>query len=286
MRSETLPLPAGGLHRRSVDRRAGLLGLVTSLGLHLLVLGLLILRWPQAQSPIAEPEPMTVEFLVEHAEPAPARPEKPKPPQDVPDNLEIAATSTSGRIPVPAAKPKPPAKTAPARPRIEPVPRSKPRPPSRFDPERVAALLDKARKRPSASASPADRAPRDKKSAEHEIAQNGAARALRERLAKASLGQALAARVSRCWTAPVGAKGVESMRVRIAVQLSREGRLVGLPRFLDVDSRRLKTDPYYRVFVESARRAVLACAPYDDLPQPLYRLWRRIEFTFSPRNMY
>ncbi|RMF69371.1 MAG: hypothetical protein D6740_09665 [Alphaproteobacteria bacterium] len=286
MTSQALPRPAGGLSRRIVDRRTGLFGFVGSVGLHLLVLGLLLVRWPQTESPIAEPEPMAVEFLVERAEPAPARPEKPQPPpQSTPQDLEIQATSTPGRIPVPQSKPGPPAKAAPARPRIEAVPRSKPRPPTRFDPEHVAALLDKARKQPSAPAPRTEGADRDeKKPAQND--QDAAAEALRERIAKASLGQALAARVSRCWTAPVGAKGVETMQVRIAVQLSREGRLIGLPRFLDVDSRRLKTDPYYRVFVESARRAVLACAPYDDLPQPLYRLWRQIEFTFSPRNMY
>ncbi len=285
MASEAPPPPGNGLHGRTVDRQAGLLGLAGSLGLHLLVLGLLLVRWPQTEPPIAEPEPMTVEFLVARAEPAPARPENPKPPQDIPENLEIAAASTPGRIPVPQSKPQPPERPSPARPRIEAVPRSKPRPPVRFDPERVAALLDKARKQPAVPTPQTEKTENTAKSP-RQAEQNAAAQALRERIAKASLGQALAARVSRCWTAPVGAKGVESMRVRIAVQLSREGRLVGLPRFLDVDSRRLKTDPYYRVFVESARRAVLACAPYDDLPQPLYRLWQQIEFTFSPRNMY
>ncbi len=285
MASDALPLPGSGPRGRLVDRQAGLLGLAGSLGLHLLVLGLLLVRWPATELPIAEPEPMTVEFLVERAEPAPPRPENPKPPQNVPENLDVAAAPTPGRIPVPQSKPKPPEKAAPARPRIEAVPRSKPRPPVRFDPERVAALLDKAHKQPPAPAPRTEKAEKSEKSSK-KTEQNAAAQALRERIAKASLGQKLAARMSRCWTAPVGAKGVESMRVRIAVQLSREGRLVGLPRFLDVDSRRLKTDPYYRVFVESARRAVLACAPYDDLPQPLYRLWRQIEFTFSPRNMY
>ncbi len=285
MAHAALPLPGNGPHRRLGNRQVGLIGFVGSLGLHLLVVGVLLVHWPRAESPIAEPEPMTVEFLVERADPAPARPENLKSPPDVPENLDIAAASTPGRIPVPQSKPKPPEKSPPPRPRIEAVPRSKPRPPTRFDPERVAALLDKARKQPVAPDPQTDKTEKGKKSAK-QAEQDAAAQALRERLAKASLGQALAARVSRCWTAPVGAKGVESMKVRIAVQLSREGRLVGLPRFLDVDSRRLKTDPYYRVFVESARRAVLACAPYDDLPQPLYRLWRQIEFTFSPRNMY
>lgn len=272
-----LPQPAAGA--RALARRAGLYGMAASLALHSLVVALVALRWPQGRAPDMElPEPVTVEFVVEEAKPAPVAEPVEKPAPAPPANLEIRERAQAGAIPVPETKPAPPAETAPARPRIEAVPRDKPAPPSRFDPERVAALLDKARKEtPSPAASG-----KEKTEAEPEAARD----ALKDRIAVASLSAALAARVQRCWTAPVGAKGVEDMLVRIEVRLSREGRLVGLPRFVDVDEARLKADPYYRVFVESARRAVLACAPYDDLPQPLYRLWQQIEFTFSPRNMY
>ena len=274
-------LPAGARPAegaRALERRAGLYGMATSLALHALVVALIVVRWPQARAPDMElPEPVTVEFVVEEAKPAPASEAVEKPAPAPAENLEIRERAEAGRIPVPETKPAPPAEAVPARPRIEAVPREKPAPPTRFDPGRVAALLDKARKE-SPPAGPAE---------ERAEAKPDAARdALKDRIAVASLSAALAARVQRCWTAPVGAKGVEDMLGRIEVRLSREGRLVGLPRFVDVDEARLKTDPYYRVFVESARRAVLACAPYDDLPQPLYRLWQQIEFTFSPKNMY
>ena len=41
---------------------------------------------------------------------------------------------------------------------------------------------------------------------------------------------------------------------------------------------------YARAFVETARRAVLRCAPLE-LPDDLYSYWREFELNFDPRLM-
>ena len=44
-------------------------------------------------------------------------------------------------------------------------------------------------------------------------------------------------------------------------------------------------DLFYDSAVESARRAVLKCAPLKHLPVDKYARWREITLTFNPREM-
>ncbi|MFQ5348586.1 MAG: hypothetical protein ACE5ED_12250 [Rhodothalassiaceae bacterium] len=71
------------------------------------------------------------------------------------------------------------------------------------------------------------------------------------------------------------------MQVRIRIELRRDGRLARPPQFVDAGDLSAPGRDFYRIFAESARRAVLNCQPYDNLPLSQYELWRQIEFTFA-----
>ncbi len=273
---------------RTDQRHWTFLGGGLSLVVHLLLAALLLagLPWKSTHQPLDETV-VPVEFVefapaptVERRKPE-TPPQAPPAPHPAAAAMPIAERSEAGAIPPPGARPQHAKRDrAAARPRLMATPRAKPKPPSRFDPARVAALIDRAKKAPPQAAT----AKPDSKMTEK--AAKTPSSALADRIARASLQAALSARVHSCWIPPTGAKGIETMRVTLRIALSRDGRVVGMPRFIGAEAGRVRSDPFYRIFAESARRAVLSCAPYDDLPPALYRLWREIDFRFDGAQMY
>ena len=80
-----------------------------------------------------------------------------------------------------------------------------------------------------------------------------------------------------CWSPPAGAKDALSIRIRL--RLKRDGSLLGSPRV--VDRMRFGTDRSFRVFAESAIRAVNRCSPLN-LPAEHYKSWKDITLLFDP----
>jgi hypothetical protein len=82
------------------------------------------------------------------------------------------------------------------------------------------------------------------------------------------------ARVSQCWVAPdVPAAGLNAV---IRVSLKSDGALLAQPELvLGPDS---KLGP---LLVESAKRALQQCQPYDFLPADKYQDWKVVELGFS-----
>jgi hypothetical protein len=84
-----------------------------------------------------------------------------------------------------------------------------------------------------------------------------------------------------CWGAPVDATRTEDLVVRVRIQLRRDGKLAAPPQVLDGA---LSSDnSSMRAAAQSARAAVILCAPYSFLPADQYETWRDIVFTFDPR---
>ena len=88
--------------------------------------------------------------------------------------------------------------------------------------------------------------------------------------------------IQQCWSVPTGAREEESLVVRIKVFLNTNGTLARAPEIVKPDQ---SGDPLYRSVAESARRAVLKCAPLKNLPADKYSRWRELILTFNPREM-
>ncbi len=86
----------------------------------------------------------------------------------------------------------------------------------------------------------------------------------------------------RCWNPPVGAKDAKDLVVNIRVNLAEDGTV--LRATLD-DSTLGKSD-FWRAAAESARRAVLVCSPFSELPRNLYPQWRESVLNFNPAEMF
>lgn len=223
-------------------------------------------------APEADPEP-ELEQQVAQAQPEPA-----PAPEAVPLPAEKPAPPAPEPEPDPEPKPEP-------RARLDVTPRAKPRPPSRFNADRLAALIDRSVE--ESSPAPPEAVQEDTETSKAEAPEESQRRqaALTDRFATTTLRALIADRVQKCWYLPAGAKDVADMQVTIRIDLRRDGRLARQPRFVDTGKHSLSDDQFYRIFAESARRAVQNCEPYEDLPPAQYHIWQSIEFTFDAGRM-
>ena len=92
---------------------------------------------------------------------------------------------------------------------------------------------------------------------------------------------ALRARLMALWNPPVGIKNPEDYVIRIRIRLGRDGRLAGPPQVVSSGSGAL-----YNSARDSAVRAVFRGQPFDMLKPEHYAVWKDIEVTFDPRDMF
>lgn len=271
-------------------------GLVLSAAVHLGLAVLALFGLPHLSRPTPEvPDIVPVDFIeiadVTRTDKPPPEPQPEPQPEPEPTLARSEAAppqQVAEAVPLPAEdKPAPPetAKTsepepAPPKPRITVEPRSKPRPPSRFDASRVTALIDRSIKEEARVQQPRTETPPEQtdKTVQPQTA-------LSDRIATATLQAAIRQRVQECWYVPGGAKDLGKMQVRIRIQLRQDGHLLRPPQVLDAGDTARPSQEYYRIFVESARRAVQSCEPYDNLPLAQYDIWRQIDFTFDAADM-
>lgn len=90
---------------------------------------------------------------------------------------------------------------------------------------------------------------------------------------------ALAAQMLKCWNPPLAALSLDGIRVRLIVDLNRDGSVAGTPRVVSA-----LTSPVLETTARAAQRAVLRCGPYK-LAAEKYDEWRQVDVTFDPRDL-
>lgn len=89
-------------------------------------------------------------------------------------------------------------------------------------------------------------------------------------------GQELVTRIKRCWVPPLS-EGEIRYSPRIRVSLLPDGQLRDKPEILNPPS----GDDYRTALAESARRAVVRCAPFEGLEAYApYAAWKTVIVTF------
>jgi hypothetical protein len=232
---------------------------------------------PPEPAPVAQPKP----------EPAPVAQPKPEPtpePQVV-ERAEAENVALPTTAPVPQSRPQPPkpqeVAKAPEQPRREERPRTQeqPREQPRTEQKRetpkddvldqVAALLDK--QKPSGGG--AQRSTQE--------ASLGASRTTGgEKLTQSEM-DALRAQIQRCWNVPAGALDAQNLKVSLKFRLDPSGSVDGRPEVINGGG----GDGVARAAAESARRAILQCAPYN-LPADKYAAWADVIVHFDPSDMF
>ena len=207
---------------------------------------------PTARPPSPEPQEGNAERQRSEGEGAPAPvADTPAPPAKSRPRSKPAPTPTSDQLTRALDKSLAPAPKVTAQ--------------TRADPAQLAALLDRTLGKAAAAAAARSRA----KPGPQQTAQP--ANAQLSPLAMATLAQAIAGQIARCWSI---LPGQQSMTVDLNVRLARDGSVAGPITVVGVTGG--ANAAAERSFADSARRAVVACAPLHDLPPQSYQLWREL----------
>ena len=238
-------------------------------------------------TPVPQPEPEPQRQPEPQPQPTTEVAPEPQPKQEIaPDpapETAVAEAPTSEAVNLPASAPTPQARPQP--PQAQPA-----RTPERREPDR----RQEARRETAASSQSESRNVEDEVAAllNRERASGGGARRSNEQAALggrqttgARLSQsemdALRGQIQRCWNVPAGAADAQDLKVSVQFRLDPSGALDGAPQIVAGGG----GAGIERAAAESARRAVLACAPYS-LPSDKYEAWADVIVHFDPRDMF
>jgi colicin import membrane protein len=235
----------------------------------------LVEKKEETPKPVEEAKPK-VEEKKKPIETAKAEPTPPQPKTDpIADKIKEAPPKTE---PKPAEKaekkpePKVEQKTEAKPEKIDKLPPRKPpeKPQPKFDPDKIAALLDKRTPtREAATGQIPNQAP-----------SLGASQGTEARLSQSEI-DALRARLRQCWNPPVGAMDAQRLQVVFRVLFRRDGAIAYDPQLVQATA-----SQFGPALAESAKRALLQCQPYKMLKPEHYEMWKDMEITFDPRDMF
>ncbi|MEX0954336.1 MAG: hypothetical protein WDZ83_03880 [Rhizobiaceae bacterium] len=228
------------------------------------------------EQPKAEPAPTPATEVT--AEPQPRQEVTPDPVDKaaVAENPDAEAVKLPESAPSPLARPQPPqAQTAKAPERQDakkPAEREATRAPSEdreFDADQIAALLNQQKAKGGGALRST------------ETASLGGERTTRgEKLTQSEM-DALRGQIQRCWNVPAGALEAENLKVSVQFRLDQTGALESNPQIVAGGN----GGSVERAAAESARRAILQCAPYS-LPTEKYEAWADVIVHFDPSEMF
>jgi len=227
---------------------------------------------PKAQ-PKPSPKPQAKE--PPKAEPKPEPKPQPKPEPDVVVLNDLKAP--------PPEKPKEKPKAKPVK-KVSPLMARPPTPalrPTRFSTRRIAALLDRSKKKIVPQSTPEETLPEKVKPV---TASSTGQKFIESLPLTISEMDSIRAQIEKCWSFPAGARGAEDLVVQVRLFLSPDGSLSRPPEIINSARMALPGEEFFRVAAESALRAVLKCEPLD-VPEGKYERWRELELTFDPRKM-
>lgn len=139
-----------------------------------------------------------------------------------------------------------------------------------YDPTKIAALLDKREARREAAAG-------DHLSMNPGLGKSQGNAAV---LSQSEI-DALRRRLAECWNPPVGASNAPNLKVVMRVLFKQDGSVANQPVLVAGTA-----SPFGPAMAESAKRAILTCQPFKMLRPENYELWKDIEITFDPKEMF
>ena len=244
---------------------------------------------PPAPPPPPKPEPQP---------PAPPQP-PPEPKAEVPDvpkphEKPVPPKPEPPKVEPPKPEPPPPAKPPEKKPPEKKVEKPPEKPPEKKPPDKPAAVtdplasvlnnIDKLKKDLAAKQPPAKPTPAALPGTAKPSAATGTAPMVSDRLTGPQ-EDALRSQIGHCWNVDPGARNARDMIIDVVIEVNPD-RTVAKAEIAEKSRARMYTDPAYRAAAESALRAVKnpRCQPLA-LPPEKYDMWRRITFTFNPKDM-
>jgi outer membrane biosynthesis protein TonB len=263
--------------------------LAVSAGLHLLLFLFVFFGLPHLIPPLPahhDPVPFEIVTIADMTntrikeEPEPEKPSPP--PQPQPKAQPAPPTPPQPQTqPTPPTPPKPPEAQAEALKPVQ-VQKQPPKPVEKPAPQQnplASVLKDVAKLKPTEQVKDAD-TKSDVKTPAQPIA--SPAPSLSSRLT-ISDEDALRRQIEQCWNPPIGARDAQTLIVEVLIDVNPDKTVANADI---VDKARYASDSFFRAAADAAVRAVRnpRCSPLI-LPADKYDQWKRIDFTFDPRDM-
>ena len=258
--------------------------LTVSAGLHLFLILFMYFGLPQLMKPLPKPYvpiPFEIVDIGEITNTRVKQPDEPPQPPAPPPAPEVKAAAPTPPAPVP-----PPEKVEAI---AMPKPAEKPKPPEEVKPKQdnnfSKLLKDISKLKPQETSKASEAKPEIKQSQQT----SALSPALSERLS-ISEEDALRRQIQQCWNMPIGARDAHNLVVDVVIDVMltwSDPFPDGTVRAAEVfDKARMAMDSFFRSAGESAIRALYnpKCSPLE-LPPDKYEQWKRITFTFNPRDM-
>jgi hypothetical protein len=216
---------------------------------------------PEPEPP-PEPEPEPEPAPPPEPEPTPPEPQ-PEPVQPEPEPEQLAMT--------PPPEPEPPEE-----PRIVPAkkPQAPKKPVKQPEPELDFASVLKNVEKLKEQQQPAPQQQSQQQPQQHALADPS------QQLSASEI-DAIRQQVQSCWIVDVGMRGIENFVAEIRVQVNPDGSVVTA----HPNNSLAPSDPNWRIFAESAARAVYKCSPLRVPSSRPYSAWQNITLVFSAREM-
>jgi hypothetical protein len=249
------------------------LGFLSSAALHLLVISFIALSAQQMAAPVMLPDTESILVDVIDIAEQPKTKELPKPSIDAAPRETVVDAASEPEIKPAEVTPKTDGLPDPKAP---PIPADTKKTGSRLDTQKLATVLDK-------SVKDANKKPREFSDLAKQLEKDLPKQAQLSPLQAATLAQAMQAQVTKCFSMPTGAEGIENMAVTFRIQLTQEGKLVRPPELTEQSGQSNVNADVFRAFTDSTRRAIQRCQPYT-LPADMFEFWQEQELTFNPRD--
>jgi hypothetical protein len=249
------------------------LGFLSSAALHMLAILFLALGAQQLGTPMLMPLDESILVDVVEIADTPKITEAPKP--------SIQAAPRETVLDAAAAQDVKPAEVTPKKeglpdPKAPPLPKDLKKKGSRLDTQKLATVLDKSLK-------DASHTPRQFSDLAKQLEKDLPKQAQLSPLQAATLAQAMQAQVTKCFSMPSGAEGIESMAATFRIHLTKDGKLVAPPELTEQSGQTSDNAAVFQAFTDSTRRAIQRCQPYS-LPPEQFEFWQDQELIFNPRD--
>ena len=228
------------------------------------------------EKPKSDPTPVPATEVTPEPQPRQEVTPDPAPETAVSESPDAEAVKLPEQAPSPQSRPQPPqAQTAKAPERrdaekpIEQQPKRAQNQEKTFDADQIAALLNKEKTQGGGAQRSTEQA-----------ALGGERTTTGQKLTQSEM-DALRGQIQRCWNVPAGALEAENLKVSVQFKLDRSGALESNPEIVAGGN----GGSVERAAAESARRAILQCAPYN-LPGDKYEAWADVIVHFDPSDMF
>lgn len=279
-RDTALPNPAAAVQ----------LGLAIAIILHLALLALLSVSWPESEKRVENP-PMEVDLIADIAPQSTAPEISASPP--APKLGEVEEDAPPAPPPPKTLPPPPPPKAVPAK---APPVKSPPvkAPVAKSPPTKQPTTKAPPSKAPPSKSPPATRAPTGRldgitdglsKTPPKAPATSGAPAAQTAAEVRKSIDVAIDGEILPHWrrNVPSGIE-IDQLRVVLQIQLNPNGSVADIRQKGELTGKTDSNKPQQALFVERAIRSIRQAAPFD-LPSEYYDQWRVWDVTFRARGM-